>query len=176
MIDGVYKVVSSRPPSCSVVDGDVTGVRLNGGGEMAIFDLRQRRLREKWTAHSMAVQALALAADRSCFSTSADADVKLCSVDAPCAPPPDDAEATTCAEGQPRGRWDKAHEHTMLAPLVGTKLGARSGVTALTLLPPFTSPLPVWGAGDLARGAVRKAGVLGHQRVLRVKFSEGHRR
>ena len=37
MIDGVYKVVSSRPPSCSVVDGDVTGVRLNGGGEMAIF-------------------------------------------------------------------------------------------------------------------------------------------
>ena len=36
MIDGVYKVVSSRPPSCSV-DGDVTGVRLNGGGEMLIF-------------------------------------------------------------------------------------------------------------------------------------------
>ena len=110
---------------------------VSGGekGEMVIFDLRQRKVREKWSAHSLAVQAMALADGTSCLSASADTDIKLWSIDAPCAPPADSESASSCAEGQPRGRWPNAHEpHTLLAPLVGTKLG-HSGVTALTLLP-----------------------------------------
>lgn len=111
---------------------------VSGGerGEILIFDLRQRRVREKWSAHTLAVQAMAHAGGSACFSASADADIKLWSIDAPCAPPEDmDGAPGACAEGQPRGRWPNAHEpHTLLAPLVGTKLG-HSGVTALTLLP-----------------------------------------
>ena len=65
--------------------------------------------------------------------------------------PPDDADGAALAEGQPRGRWPNAHEpHTLLAPLVGTKLG-HSGVTALTLLAPAgASKLP---AGLITGGA-----------------------
>ena len=117
---------------------DMTLVSGGEKGEMLIFDLRQRRVREKWSAHTLAVQALAIAGGSACISASADADIKLWSVDAPCAPPPSDEDESTvggCAEGQPRGRWANAHDpHTLLGPLVGTKLG-HSGVTALTLLP-----------------------------------------
>ena len=104
-------------------------------GEMTIFDLRQRRVREKWSAHTLAVQAMALADERSCISASADADIKLWSVGAPCVAPVEaDGTGSVLAEGAPRGRWPNAHEpHTLLAPLVGTKLG-HSGVTALTLM------------------------------------------
>jgi WD40 repeat protein len=130
---------------------------VSGGdrGEMAIFDLRQRRLREKWTAHTMAIQALVLAEDSWCFSTSADADIKLWSLDAPCASSMD-CEDRTCAEGQPRGSWAHAHEpHSILAPLVGTKLG-RCGVTSLTLLPgawPSARGVNAYSAGLISGGA-----------------------
>ena len=99
------------------------------------------------------MQALAPAGGGAVLSASADADIKLWAVGAPCAPP-DDADGAALAEGQPRGRWPNAHEpHTLLAPLVGTKLG-HSGVTALTLLAPAgASKLP---AGLITGGADRR--------------------
>ena len=130
---------------------------MSGGerGEMAIFDLRQRRIREKWAAHSMAIQAMALAEERWCFSTSADSDIKLWSVDAPCALPAD-SEAPASTEGQPQGHWAQAHEpHHILAPLVGTKLG-RCGVTSLTLMPgvwPSVRGVSACSAGLISGGA-----------------------
>ena len=109
---------------------------VSGGekGEMAIFDLRQRRIREKWSAHTFAVQALARAGDKTYFSASADASIKLWSMDAPCAALTEDDSPTDLAEGQPRARWAQAHDSNMLSPLVGSKLG-QTGVTALTLMP-----------------------------------------
>ena len=103
---------------------------ITGGekGEMAIFDLRQRKLREKWSAHTQAVQALAMADSMTVLSASADADMKLWSVETPCAP---ESEG---GEGQPKAEWLKAHEQPdKLASLVGKN--THSGVTALTLLP-----------------------------------------
>ena len=95
---------------------------------MAIFDLRQRKLREKWSAHTQAVQALAMADSMTVLSASADADMKLWSVETPCAP---ESEG---GEGQPKAEWLKAHEQPdKLASLVGKN--THSGVTALTLRP-----------------------------------------
>ena len=122
---------------------------ISGGerGEMAIFDLRMQKLREKWTAHSQAVQALALADDRRIFSTSADSDMKLWAVDAPLAPPPDsEGSGVGCAEGQPRGMWERAHEaQTIFAPLAGSGKLGHNGVTALTTMP--------GGGGDVLSGS-----------------------
>lgn len=127
--DGAHCIVHCAAERCLVSGGE--------RGEMAIFDLRQRRVREKWAAHSMAVQALTLVDGRWCFSASADSDLKLWSIDAPCAADSaDDAdEPSALAEGLPRGTWAQAHEpHTLLAPLVGTRLG-HCGLTALTMMP-----------------------------------------
>lgn len=100
---------------------------ISGGenGDLAIFDLRQRRIREKWRAHTMAVQALALVQGPWCFSASADADVKLWRLGAPRTPSDDEENFPA------QGHWPNAHEaHALLGPLVASKLG-RSGVTAL---------------------------------------------
>ena len=152
--EGARCVLHCAATQCLVTGGEK--------GEMAIFDLRQRRLREKWAAHTAAVQALALAEGAYCISAAADADIKLWAVDAPCAETDEGAAPGAVAEGQPRGRWANAHEpHTLLAPLVGSKLG-HSGVTALTLLKAGAEARPgglITGGAD---GRVKLWRAVGH--------------
>ena len=109
---------------------------ISGGekGEMVIFDLRQRRIREKWSGHAFAVQSLVIADNKSFFSASADASIKLWSMDAPCEHEVGGDATTILAEGQPRAKWPQAHDTNILSPLVGNKLG-QTGVTSLTLMP-----------------------------------------
>ena len=136
---------------------------VSGGerGEMAIFDLRQRKLRETWGAHSSAVHAVTLADGWRVFSASADAELKLWAVDAPLAPPADsEGTGITCAEGQPRGRWAGAHEaQTLLSPLVGGGKLGQSGVTALTAIPGGYNVMNTFGGVGGAAGN-RPAGLI----------------
>ena len=112
---------------------------ISGGerGDMAVFDLRQRRVRKQWQAHALAVQALALSHNKLCFSASADSDIKSWDADDPCHVPDEGADigppsSSAWPEGRARGHWRHAHEpNALLAPLVG-KL-RQSGISALQL-------------------------------------------
>ena len=67
---------------------------------MVIFDLRQRRIREKWSGPAFAVQSLVIADNKSFFSASADASIKLWSMDAPCEHEVGGDATTILAEGR----------------------------------------------------------------------------
>ena len=92
---------------------------------MCLFDVRQRRQRSSWTAHSHAVSSLA--PDRTgqfAFSTSADGDIKLWSLG--------EQQRAADEDAEPAAHWPRAHEpHTMLSPVSGTKLGRTYGVNQL---------------------------------------------
>lgn len=99
---------------------------------MSIFDLRQRRKRHVWTAHSLAVKSLAVHEPTSfCFSASADGDLKLWSLDVN---PADDQAVCGHHESNLCGHWVHGHEpHTMLHPLPGTALGRTYGINQVVL-------------------------------------------
>ena len=65
---------------CCIAYSPATQYLISGGerGDISIFDLRQRRQRCQWTAHSLAVRCLAIHEPTSLFfSASADGDLKL---------------------------------------------------------------------------------------------------
>lgn len=113
---------------------------VSGGerGDLAIFDLRQRRIRKHWQAHTMAVQALALSPRKKFFfSASADSDIMLWDLDDPCHHTPATeslnsglASSSVSPESHTKGHWPQAHEpNALLAPLVA-KL-RQSGINTL---------------------------------------------
>jgi len=102
---------------------------ISGGerGDISVFDLRQRRQRQQWSAHSLAVRCLAIHEPTSlCFSASADGDLKLWRTDQ--CPEASEDPPSSC------GHWVHAHEpHTMLHPLPGTALGRTYGINQVAL-------------------------------------------
>jgi len=108
---------------CSIAYCSDTQSLISGGerGEVAIFDLRQRRQRCQWNAHTLAVKCLAIHEPSSLFlSASADGDMKMWS--------------QNNTDGRPYGQRTHAHEpHTMLHPLPGTTLGRTYGVNHIIL-------------------------------------------
>ncbi|KAL3894995.1 MAG: hypothetical protein SGPRY_013645 [Prymnesium sp.] len=110
---------------CCIAYSPETNSIITGGerGDVSIFDLRQRRQRQHWTAHPLAIKSLAVHEQASlCFSASADGDVKLWDFDGP-----EQSE-------MPCGHWTHAHEpHTMFHPLSGTTLGRTYGINQIVL-------------------------------------------
>lgn len=94
---------------------------ISGGdrGEVVIFDLRQRKVRECWRAHPTAVQALTLAQGRLAFSADLAGSMKLWDVSCPCVLSTDDVYA----DGRPIGEWRAVGEQ---GSLFGTKGGVHS--------------------------------------------------
>jgi WD40 repeat protein len=94
---------------------------ISGGdrGEVVVFDLRQRKLRECWRAHPTTVHALTLAHGRLAFSADAAGNMKLWDVSCPCIISADDVNA----DGRPIGEWRAVGEH---GSLFGTKGGVHS--------------------------------------------------
>jgi WD40 repeat protein len=90
------------------------------GGDLAIFDLRQRKVRHQWSAHTLAVRCLSVDDGRfHAFSASADGDVKLWDLS--------QSDAGL-------GHWRRVHEPHTVTPLFqppGTALGRTYGVTCL---------------------------------------------
>lgn len=90
------------------------------GGDLAVFDLRQRQIRQQWSAHTLAVRCVSVDGGRfHAFSASADGDVKLWDLS--------QSEARL-------GYWRRVHEPHTVSPLFqppATVLGRTYGVTCL---------------------------------------------
>ena len=106
---------------CCILYSKADSALISGGqrGEVSVFDLRQRKQRERWGAHALAVRSLSLdGATRQCFTASSDGDLKLWDLNR------QSAELI--------GHWPRAHEpHTMLHPLAGTTLGRTYGINCM---------------------------------------------
>lgn len=95
---------------------------ISGGdkGEIAIYDLRQRRLRARWRGHSAAIQALALTHEKLCFSADANGSLELWDI-LGVASSFDDEDW----DKEPLGSWSEPAS-SIFAPLVG-----KAGINAL---------------------------------------------
>lgn len=104
------------------------------GGEILIFDLRQRRVREVWTAHSGAVRALVVSPGGACFSAASDGCIKAYDAKAAAHLGREPGEPAPPGWVQPAGA--AAHDGAQgwgLGSGIGSALGRRHGVSALTL-------------------------------------------
>jgi len=106
--------VAYAPSERAIVSG---GAR----GNIAIFDLRQRRIRAQWTAHTLAVRSLSVDdAGFTAFTASADGDLKMWTLTGGC--------------DEPLGHLSRLHEPHTVSPLfhpAGTALGRTYGVTCM---------------------------------------------
>lgn len=109
---------------------------ISGGqkGEVAIFDLRQQRQRQVWSAHSLAARSLAMDG-HALFSGSSDGDIKLWDLSrsaANTADPRPSPNTGSVAAPKLLHSWPRAHEpHTMLQALPGMQIGRTYGVEKL---------------------------------------------
>ena len=120
---------------CCLVHCAANASLVTGGnsGDMAVFDLRQRRIRKRWRAHSKAVQAITVAESTFCFSASVDSDLMLWDLDALQADGRHSFDNNANENGKPLCHWPCAHEsHALFTPFVGTKPGD-VGINAIEL-------------------------------------------
>uniref|UniRef100_A0A7S4FD67 WD domain, G-beta repeat-containing protein n=1 Tax=Chrysotila carterae TaxID=13221 RepID=A0A7S4FD67_CHRCT len=107
---------------CCVIHWAEQASLVSGGmrGDISVFDLRQRRVRTRFNAHTLATRSLVFSdTGRHCFSASANGDMKLWDLS---------AQENTGHTAQ----WLRAHEpHTMLHPLAGTTLGRTYGINSM---------------------------------------------
>jgi len=147
--DVLLPPAQARVASCNAHDGGGVSILysaadssiISGGmrGDISVFDVRQRTVRQQWTAHTLAVRSLAFGdVGRHCFSASADGDIKLWDV--------------RDRQSAPTGQWLRAHEpHTMLHPLAGTTLGRTYGVNCMARDDSVAGESPLAGCSDTSR-------------------------